>query len=117
MTDAAVADAAVADAKLRAIVVIRQESSPLMQNTTAMQNTTVQRSAAARQTSRLAVVALSAALAVGGCVAEDNDPSVHFGDISLGEQLIDLQKARKAGAISQPEYTRQGSPTCGVPHP
>ena len=49
---------------------------------------------------------LLAVLTLGGCVTEDNDPSVSLGDVSLGEQLIDLKKARDSGAISAEEYRR-----------
>jgi hypothetical protein len=55
----------------------------------------------------LAVLTLSSALLLGGCVGGVNlggGPKTEVHNPSLGQQLIDLQKAREAGAISQAEY-------------
>lgn len=42
---------------------------------------------------------------LGGCWNGDND-SIRLGDVSLGQQLLDLQRARDAGAIDEAEYRR-----------
>ena len=54
----------------------------------------------------------AALLAVGllsGCVAAigNSGGSQRTPGVSLGQQLIDLQKARDAGAITEAEYTAQ----------
>lgn len=41
---------------------------------------------------------------LGGCFASDNDSALDLGSVSIGDQLIDLQRALEAGAISQREY-------------
>ncbi|MGI9326024.1 MAG: hypothetical protein ACR2PZ_12440 [Pseudomonadales bacterium] len=42
-------------------------------------------------------------LALGGC-GDTNVVNVRLGDVSLGQQLIDLQTALDSGAIDQAEY-------------
>lgn len=51
------------------------------------------------------VGALLLIISLGGCWNGDND-SIHLGDVSVGQQLIDLQRAREAGAIDEAEYQR-----------
>ena len=57
-----------------------------------------------------ASVALAALLGLSGCVAAiGNRDAQHSGGTTLGQQLIDLQKAKEAGAISEAEYQTQKS--------
>jgi hypothetical protein len=48
---------------------------------------------------------LVAALGLAGCWNGEN-VNLRMGDVSLGQQLIDLQRAREAGAIDDEEYQR-----------
>jgi hypothetical protein len=43
-------------------------------------------------------------LLLGGCWNENS--SIHFGDVSLGQQLIDLKAALDQGAVTEEEYER-----------
>ena len=52
-------------------------------------------------------LALSAMLCLSGCVAAIGNRDAHHGNGTLGQQLIDLQKAKEAGAISEAEYQNQ----------
>ena len=53
-------------------------------------------------------VALAALLGLSGCVAAiGNRDAQHPGGATLGQQLIDLQKAKEAGAITEAEYQTQ----------
>ena len=52
-------------------------------------------------------LALAAGLALSGCVAAIGNRDAHHGNGTLGQQLIDLQKAKEAGAISEAEYQTQ----------
>ncbi len=52
-------------------------------------------------------IALSAMLWLSGCVASIGNRDARHGGGTLGQQLIDLQKARGAGAISEAEYQIQ----------
>jgi len=52
-------------------------------------------------------IALSAMLWLSGCVASIGNRDARHGSGTLGQQLIDLQKARDAGAISEAEYRIQ----------
>jgi hypothetical protein len=52
----------------------------------------------------MAVVA-AGLLLLGGCWNGGNH-SYHFGDVSIGQQLIDLQAALDQGAISPAEHER-----------
>ena len=54
--------------------------------------------------SALASLALTCLLALGGCDASSNNVQLHLGSVSVGEQLMDLQKAQAAGAISSGEF-------------
>jgi PBP1b-binding outer membrane lipoprotein LpoB len=53
----------------------------------------------------IAVVTL--ALLLGGCVAAIGNREPARSSATLGQQLIDLQKAKEAGAISEQEYFAQ----------
>ena len=44
------------------------------------------------------------ALVTAGCVQENNPRNLRMGDVTLGQQLIDLKKALEAEAISDAEY-------------
>lgn len=49
--------------------------------------------------------ALAALIGLNGCVAAiGNRDAQHPGSVTLGQQLIDLQKAKEAGAITETEY-------------
>jgi hypothetical protein len=51
------------------------------------------------------ILFLVSLLLLGGCWNENGDRStLALGDVSLGQQFIDLAKARDAGAISGDEY-------------
>lgn len=50
----------------------------------------------------LAMITLT--LALGGCIDSMNGKSISLGDVSLGQQLIDLKAALEAEAISKDEY-------------
>lgn len=50
---------------------------------------------------------LTALLTTSGCIAAIGNDSPPAPRVSLGQQLIDLQKAKEAGAISETEYQTQ----------
>ena len=52
-------------------------------------------------------LALSALLFFSGCVAAIGNRDAQRGNATLGQQLIDLQKAKDAGAITDAEYQSQ----------
>ena len=52
-------------------------------------------------------IALAALLGLSGCVAAIGNRDAHAGSGTLGQQLIDLQKAKEAGAITEAEYQTQ----------
>jgi hypothetical protein len=54
-----------------------------------------------------ASLALSAMLILSGCVAAIGNRGTDRSTGTLGQQLIDLQKARDAGAITEAEYQAQ----------
>ena len=55
-----------------------------------------------------ASLACAALLGLSGCVAAiGNRDAQHSGAGTLGQQLIDLQKAKEAGAITETEYQAQ----------
>ncbi len=54
-----------------------------------------------------AVTGLIAALLLSGCVAAIGNSEGKRGGTTLGQQLIDLQKARDSGAMSEAEYETQ----------
>ena len=49
-------------------------------------------------------LAIAALLGLSGCVASIGNRDARHGSGTLGQQLIDLQKAKEAGAISEAEY-------------
>ncbi len=51
-----------------------------------------------------AAVLLSVGL-LGGCFNGDND-TIRLGDVSIGQQMIDLQRAVEQGALTQEEFER-----------
>lgn len=54
------------------------------------------------------LIALTALLCLTGCVAAiGNRDAQHSSGGTLGQQLIDLQKAKEAGAITEAEYQTQ----------
>ena len=53
-----------------------------------------------------AAVVLAGALAIAGCGGGGADVKTTTTTVSVGQQLIDLKKARDAGSISQSEYDR-----------
>lgn len=53
-------------------------------------------------------VGLTGLLLLSGCVAAiGNRDGRHSGNATIGQQLIDLQKAKEAGAISDAEYQKE----------
>jgi hypothetical protein len=54
-----------------------------------------------------ASLALAALLFLSGCVAAIGNRGTDRSTGTLGQQLIDLQKAKEAGAISEAEYQTQ----------
>jgi hypothetical protein len=52
-------------------------------------------------------VALSAMLFLSGCVAAIGNRDAQRGGGTVGQQLIDLQKAKDAGAITDAEFQTQ----------
>ena len=54
-----------------------------------------------------ACIALSAMLFLSGCVAAIGNRGTDRSTGTLGQQLIDLQKAKEAGAMTDAEYQTQ----------
>jgi hypothetical protein len=54
----------------------------------------------------LALVLLSLPLLAGGCIAIGNRGNPNLAP-TVGQQLIDLQKAKDSGAINETEYQAQ----------
>ena len=52
-------------------------------------------------------LALCAVVFLSGCVAAIGNRGTNPGDATLGQQLIDLQKAKEAGAMTDAEYQVQ----------
>jgi hypothetical protein len=52
-------------------------------------------------------VAAGASLLLSGCVAAIGNSGYGKGNATLGQQMIDLQKARDCGAITPDEYAAQ----------
>jgi uncharacterized protein YcfL len=50
------------------------------------------------------VLVILVGLLTVGCVDSQNGYNIHLGDVSLGQQLIDLKAALDAEAISEDEY-------------
>ena len=55
----------------------------------------------------LGMVGILAASLLTGCVAAGGKNTTEIYNPTLGQQLIDLQKAKDAGAISDAEYQAQ----------
>ena len=53
---------------------------------------------------RVLFAALATCAALGGCGSDPPRPTI---SVSVGQQLIDLKKARDSGALSQREYDSQ----------
>jgi len=58
-------------------------------------------------------LALAGSLLLCGCVAAIGNRDGSKSGATLGQQLIDLQKAKEAGAISEAEYDVQRSKMLG----
>jgi len=58
-------------------------------------------------TSSLYGLALAAALALGACSSSKTEVLPPTVSVSIGQQLIDLKKAKDSGAISESEYQVQ----------
>jgi hypothetical protein len=43
---------------------------------------------------------------LAGCNNGNGNPSIHLGDVSLGQQLMELKEARDAGAMTPDEYDK-----------
>jgi hypothetical protein len=56
---------------------------------------------------------LTSSLLLSGCVAAIGNRDGTKSSATLGQQLIDLQKAKEAGAISDAEYAAQRSKLLG----
>ena len=56
---------------------------------------------------------LTSTLLLSGCVAAIGNRDGTKSSATLGQQLIDLQKAKEAGAISEAEYDAQRSKLLG----
>jgi PBP1b-binding outer membrane lipoprotein LpoB len=54
-----------------------------------------------------AALALATALLLNGCVAAIGNRDAKAGNGTLGQQLVDLKKAKEAGAITDTEYEVQ----------
>jgi len=54
-----------------------------------------------------AVAALSLVVLLNGCIAIGTGPKSQQTNATLGQQLIDLQNAKNAGAITDAEYQAQ----------
>ena len=52
-------------------------------------------------------LALAAALALGACSSSKTEVLPPIVNVSIGQQLIDLKKAKDSGAISESEYQVQ----------
>ena len=52
-------------------------------------------------------LALCAAVFLSGCIAAIGNRGTNPSDATLGQQLIDLQKAKDAGAMTDAEYQVQ----------
>lgn len=52
------------------------------------------------------LLVITVALAVGGCSSNDVTRTKLL-DVTIGQQLIDLKKARDVGALSESEYADQ----------
>ena len=60
-----------------------------------------------------AAIALSTMFLLSGCVAAVGNRPIQPAGATLGQQLIDLQKAKEAGAISEAEFEAQKAKLLG----
>jgi len=60
-----------------------------------------------------AAIALSAMLLISGCVALGGGSKTENHNPTIGQQLIDLQKAKDVGAINDVEYQTQKAKLLG----
>ena len=69
-----------------------------------------------RKTSQpvLALALLSLSLLAGGCVAAIGNGQSPKSSGTVGQQLIDLQKAKEAGAMSDAEYQKERAKVLGT---
>jgi hypothetical protein len=58
-------------------------------------------------------IALSAILFLSGCVAAIGNRDTRHGGGTIGQQLIDLQKAKDAGAITEAEFQTEKAKLLG----
>jgi len=58
-------------------------------------------------TSRLSAIAVMVALLLSACSSASTDVLQLTVSVSIGQQLIDLKKAKDAGALSDKEYQAQ----------
>jgi len=58
-------------------------------------------------TSRLSAIAVMVALLLSACSSASTDVLQPTVSVSIGQQLIDLKKAKDAGALSDKEYQAQ----------
>ena len=58
------------------------------------------------QTRLTTTLLLTLTLLLGGCFATSGDDELNLGSVSVGQQLIDLKKARDADAMTEREYHR-----------
>jgi hypothetical protein len=54
-----------------------------------------------------AAAAVAALLVLGGCSSATTEALAPTISVSVGQQLIDLKKAKEAGALSEKEYQAQ----------
>lgn len=59
-----------------------------------------------RQTAMVLVLGVLGLGLLAGCWNEQVATTVRMGDVSVGQQLIDLQRALEAGAIDEEEHAR-----------
>jgi len=56
---------------------------------------------------KLALAGVLTSMLLAGCVSAGGKTNVEMHNPTLGQQLIDLQKAKDAGAINDAEYQAQ----------
>lgn len=59
------------------------------------------------------LLAISATLLLNGCIAAIGNDVPSRGGATLGQQLIDLKKAKEVGAITDAEYETQKAKLLG----
>ena len=66
-----------------------------------------------KKTIVLTSIALSAIVFLSGCVAAIGNRDAHRGGATVGQQLVDLQKAKDAGAITDAEFQTEKAKLLG----